>query len=158
MDLQLCPDFFAVLTYISDYFSKDDSGTMKFILEALKDARNESLVKQLSIVAHKFLTHRQIGECEAYYRILPHLHMKDSNIETVFVATGFKENRSKFLSKLSDDDISKCENPIEVAGRFGYYMEKSSIIDKYMRRDIKEHPEIFQITYLQFAKRYSSTA
>ena len=28
MDIQLCPDFYAVLTYISDYFSKDDSGTM----------------------------------------------------------------------------------------------------------------------------------
>ena len=157
MDLQLCPDFYAVLTYISDYYGKDDSGTMKFILEALKDSRNESLVKQLSIVAHKFLTHRQIGECEAYYRILPHLRMKDSNIEAVFVATGFKENRSKFLQKLKDEDIDKCENLIEVSGRLGFYTEKSSLIDKYMRRDTTDHPEVYDITYLQFAKRYCST-
>ena len=56
MDLQLCPDFYAVVTYISDYYSKDDSGTMRFIMEALKDARNESLANQLSIVVHKFFT------------------------------------------------------------------------------------------------------
>ena len=99
MDLQLCPDFYAVLTYISDYFSKDDSGTMKFILDALKDARNETLAKQLSIVAHKFLTHRQIEEVEAYYRLLPHLHMKESNIETVFVATGFREKKKQMQPK-----------------------------------------------------------
>ena len=80
MDLQFCLDFFAFITYISDYYSKDDSGTMKFIKEALKNAENENLRSKLSLVAHKFLTHRQIGKCEAYFRILPHLLMKDSNI------------------------------------------------------------------------------
>ena len=40
MDLQLCLDFYAIITYISDYYGKDDSGTMKFIKEALKNAHN----------------------------------------------------------------------------------------------------------------------
>ena len=31
MDLQLCLDFYAVITYISDYYSKDDSGTLGHI-------------------------------------------------------------------------------------------------------------------------------
>ena len=92
MDIQLCLDFFAIITYISDYYSKDDSGTMRHIKEALKSAGNEPLLKRLSLVVQKFLTHRQIGESEAYYRILPHLHMKESNVEAVFVQTGFKEN------------------------------------------------------------------
>ena len=69
MDLQFCLDFFAIITYISDYYSKDDSGTMKFIIEALKNAKDENLRSKLSLVAHKFLTHRQIGECEAYFRL-----------------------------------------------------------------------------------------
>ena len=81
MDLQLCLDFYAVITYISDYYSKDDSGTMKHIKEALKQAGNESLRTKLSLVSHTFLTHRQIGKSEAYFRILPHLHMKESNIQ-----------------------------------------------------------------------------
>ena len=31
MDFQLCLDYFAVITYISDYYCKDDSGTMKIL-------------------------------------------------------------------------------------------------------------------------------
>ena len=104
MDLQLCLDFFAIVTYISDYYSKDDSGTMRYIKEALKAVGNESLKAKLSLVVHQFLTHRQIGESEAYYRLLPQLHLKESNIEATFVPTGFKYNRSRFLQKLTDEE------------------------------------------------------
>ena len=38
IDFQLCLDYFAVITYISDYYCKDDSGTMKMLQEALKDS------------------------------------------------------------------------------------------------------------------------
>ena len=157
MDLQICLDFYAIIIYISDYYSKDDSGTMKFIQEALKIAGSESLKNRISIVAHQFLTHRQIGEAEAYYRILPYLHMKESNAETVFVATGFKENRSRFLQKVSDEELHKCQQPIEITGREGYYIEKPSIIEKYMRRDCSEYKEVFEMSYIQFSKRYCAT-
>ena len=52
IDLQLCLDYYAVITYISDYYSKDDSGTMGHIKEALKKAQNESLQTKLSLVVH----------------------------------------------------------------------------------------------------------
>ena len=52
MDLQLCLDYYAVITYISDYYSKDDSGTMGHIKEALNKAGNESLQAKLSLVIH----------------------------------------------------------------------------------------------------------
>ena len=157
MDLQLCLDFFAVVTYISDYYGKDDSGTMKFIKEALKEAGNESLKTRLSLVVHQFLTHRQIGECEAYFRILPHLNMKHSNIEAVFVQTGFKQNRSKFLKKLTDLEAKHCPNKLKIENRTGIFSEKPSLIDKYVRRDLVENPNNIEITYLQFSKRYVST-
>ena len=76
--------------------------------------------------------------------------MKESNIEAVFVATGFKENRSRFLRKLDDNEVNQCENPIEVEGRSGFYTEKPSSIDKYKRRDFSIHPDVFKVTYLQF--------
>ena len=157
MDLQLCLDFFAVITYISDYYGKDDSGTMKHIKQALKQAENESLKKKLSLVSHTFLTHRQIGESEAYFRILPHLHMKESNIEAIFVATGFKKNRSRFLRKLDENEVCQCPNLIEVEGRAGYYTEKPSLIDKFMRKDFSTHKDVGEITYLQFSRRYTAT-
>ena len=31
IDIQPCFDYFGVITYISDYFAKDDSGTLKYI-------------------------------------------------------------------------------------------------------------------------------
>ena len=110
---------------------------------------------KLNVVAHQFLTHRQIGECEAYFRIFPHLHMKESNIEAIFVQTGFKQNRSRFLHKLSDDELKLCHDPIVVSGKPGFYAEKPSTLDKYMRRDFTEHSEIYNITYIQFSKRYT---
>ena len=58
IDIQICFDFYAVITYISDYYSKDDSGTMGHIMQALKNADNESLKQKMSIVVHTFLTHR----------------------------------------------------------------------------------------------------
>ena len=101
MDIQLCLDFYAIITYISDYYAKDYSGTMEHIKEALQKAENDGLRNRLSIVANQFLTHRQIGESEAYYRLLPHLHLKESNVETVSIQTGFKQNRSRIQYHIS---------------------------------------------------------
>ena len=135
MDLQLCLDYYAVITYISDYYSKDDSGTMGHIKENLKKAHNESLKTKLSIVVNTFLTHRQIGECEAYFRILPHLEMKSSNIETVFMPTGFKKNRSCFLKQLSENEAKKFENIIKVSSKEGAFIEKPSLLEKFERKN-----------------------
>ena len=154
MDIQLCLDFFAVITYISDYYSKDDSGTMKFFLDALKDAENEDLRTKFRKVQSVFLTHRQIGESEAYYRNLPHLHLKGSNIEAVFGPTGF--NPSKILNRIEDNVAHKYDDVIEVYGREGKYQEKASLYEKYLRRDCKLQPEIKDLCYAQFVKKYSS--
>ena len=56
MDIQLCLDFFAVITYISDYYSKDDSGTMELLLNALKDVENQDLKTKLRTIQSVFLT------------------------------------------------------------------------------------------------------
>ena len=154
MDIQLCLDFFAVITYISDYYSKDDSGTMQLLIDALKDAENEDLRTKLKRIKSVFLTHRQMGESEAYYRILPHMHLKDSNVEAVFAPTGF--NPSHFLQRIEDDKVDLCEDAVEVEGREGKYKEKASMYDKYLRRDCDAQPELRDLCYAQFVKRYSS--
>ena len=83
--------------------------------------------------------------------------MKESNIEAVFVATGFKQNRSRFLRKLEDNEVSHCENVIKIEGKEGFYTEKPSLLDKYMRRDFDDYADIFEIRYLQFCKKYTPT-
>ncbi len=88
MDLQVCLDHFAVATYIADYYSKDESGTTKLLQEASK--QNFSCIKdKKNCLAQVFLSHRQMGLCKAFYRILPSLHLSDSNIKCKFVHTGF---------------------------------------------------------------------
>ena len=144
-------------TYISDYYGKDDSGTMAFINEALKKAENESLRNRLSIVANTFLTHRQIGESEAYFKILPHLEMKHSNIESLFIPTGFKANRSKFLKQITEEESKHCSNLVQVDNRDGYFTEAPSMLDKYERRNLIYNPYLAQLSYIQFCMRYSST-
>ena len=42
MDRQVCLDFYAIITYITDYYMKDESGTMKVINEALANSHDES--------------------------------------------------------------------------------------------------------------------
>ena len=36
LDVQICLDFFSVITYITEYYCKDDTGTTTFLLEAAK--------------------------------------------------------------------------------------------------------------------------
>ena len=75
-----------------------------------------------------FLTHRQIGKCEAYFKILPHLQMKSSNIETVFIATDLKKNRSTFLKQLTENEAKICKNIIKVSEKNGTFIEKPSLL------------------------------
>jgi len=127
----LCLDYFGLITYISDYFTKDDTGTLQFIKDALKIAVNECLKKRLSIVIDTFLTHRQIGESEGFFRILPHLELKYSNIESIFMPTGFKSNRSKFLKQITEDEAKQVANVIKVEKSDGFYTEAASLLEEY---------------------------
>ena len=52
MDLQVCLDFFAVITYITDYYSKDASGTMRIINEALKKNECKDVKDQMQRFMH----------------------------------------------------------------------------------------------------------
>ena len=110
MDLQVCLDYFAILTYITDYYSKDDTGTMNVLRQVAKQCRSENLTEQMKCLAHAFLSHRQIGECEAVYRILPNLHLTESNIKCIFLANGFPDTRSRFLSKVTENTNIKGDN------------------------------------------------
>ena len=80
MDLKPCFDYFAIITYITDYYMKDESGTVGVMKEALQNSQDESLKKKMNIVKNAFLTSRQAGESEIYYKLLPQLHLSHSNI------------------------------------------------------------------------------
>ena len=107
-------------------------------------------------ILETFITHRQIGECEAFFRILPHLQMKHSNIKNVFVPTGFKDNRSKFLKSISEEEAKNLSSIVKIEGKNGVLIETPSMIDKYMKMDRQINPMLNKLTYLQFCKNYSA--
>ena len=84
MDIQVCLDYFAVITYVTDYVSKDDNTLTQVLLEAAKHCKSETARNRMKTIKDTFLTHRQMGEAEVYYRIFPELHLKDSNAKTVY--------------------------------------------------------------------------
>jgi hypothetical protein len=154
IDIQPCLDYFGVITYLTDYYMKDDSGTLKFINEVLESSHSEPIKKKLILVKNTFLTHRQIGEAEVYYKLFPQLHLAQSNISTIFVPTGFPKNRSKFLKQINEEQAQFHENVIEVEGKDGsYYVEKETLLDKHNRRPKK----LNKLTYVQLAQRFETT-
>ena len=130
---------------------KDESGTIDFIKDALKNDESGNLRNQMNLVKNTFLTHRQAGECEIYYKLFPFLNLTSSNIAAFFIPTGFIENMSRFLISLSEEEARYQPNAAEVEGKDGnLYIESSNFYDKYLSR----HEKVHCMSYIQFAQRY----
>ena len=156
MDLQVCLDTFAIVTYITDYYMKDESGMSSHLQAAAKECKGKERLEQLRYITRQFLTHREMGESEAYYRMLPELHLSESNIKCTFAPTGFSEDRSKFFIEVQkervyedqliegsdDEDESGTYRPasgpsdgISIPGYEGkVFKEATSKLEKYMKR------------------------
>ena len=83
--------------------------------------------------------------------------MKESNIESIYVPTGFEHNRSKFLKQITEEEAKKCSNVVVVPDKAGLFTEKPSMLDKFQRMDIEENPYIKRLTYIQFNMKYVSS-
>ena len=159
MDLQICLDYFSVLTYITDYYTKQDTGCLKYLKEAAQQCKTKSLKDKMHCLTQAFLCNRQIGESEAYYRIIPNLHLTDSNIRCIFIPTGFPSNRSRFLLKLTEENSQSYktvpkEEYISVQHKTGQFLLKESIQEKYMVR-----PTYMETTTLaSFASNYEKVS
>jgi hypothetical protein len=154
-DIQPVLDFFAVITYVTDYWAKPDEGITQYLKEAAAMLKHEpDQYKRCQQMANTFLTHRQMGEVEAYYKILPSLNLKYSSVDTIFIPADTKELRSKFLRKLNEGDANYAKGSEVVGGRDGLFIEKPDI-DKYSRREIHDNdPELEELSPIQFAKMY----
>ena len=93
------------------------------------------------------------------------MDLKHSNVETIFVATGFPENRSNLCRKVGkcydeeintneDSDLESKNEQIEIEGRRGKFAMVDSIHTKYSKR-----PEpLEKICLAQFASFYKTCA
>ena len=164
-DVQITLDFYAVITYITKYFTKDDTGTMKLLLDALKSAGCKGLREKMILLMNTWLTHRQMGESEAVYRIFRDFHLKESDVASVFIQACPREERSKFLMKISDKSHSYNMKKVFIDGKDGEYVEKYDLISKYERRksyntmnSSKQNHCLKNLCLAQFIKMYKTSS
>ena len=152
MDIQVVLDYFAVITYVTDYYAKDDTGTMEVIKAALAQTNTNDLKEKMRTVANVFLTHRQMGEAEAVYRLLPSTNLKKSNVTSQWVSLGVKDERSSRWRKATEEDCKSGRPVTQLACHEGFWYEQQDLWSKYLRRPA----EIEDICLAQFAKMYRS--
>ena len=108
------------------------------------------LKEKMRLVRNTFLTHREMGQSEALYRIIPSMHLTQSSIGDVFLNTG--RNKSKFLKKLSEEEANEAPKVVTIADSEGLYVETSSVLDKYHKRP----SSLKWMSLMQFSKRYKN--
>ena len=153
MDIQPCLDFFAVISYITDYYSKDDTGTMEIMKKVMENSDKKELQERMKQVANTFLTHRQIGEAEAVYRLIPSMTLSMSNVTCQFVQTAPKEERSIMWKKATEEQLEAGIKAVKLDKREGYWYEQPDLWSKYLRRP----PELEELCYAQFARMYKGS-
>ena len=155
LDIQVCLDYFSVLTYITDYCNKNDAGTTEHLQKISKQCTKTDIKDKMHTLTQAFLSHRQIGESEAIYRIIPSLNLTKSNIKCVFLANGFPQSRYRFLQKITDNntDTDRSNNFITIEGKEGNFILKSSIHEKYQHRP----SNLKEICLVEFAMFYETS-
>ena len=134
MDIQICLDYFSIITYMTDYVCKAETKTSEMLKEVKKAKEKEKVGNNdlMYALAQAYLTSREMGESEAYYKLYPNLHYKQSNVKTVFIASGFPNNRPKFLRRCRSE--AEENRGISVNGHEGMFIETEDIHTKYMMR------------------------
>jgi hypothetical protein len=125
---------------------------MEVIKAALAQTDTKDLKEKMRTVANVFLTHRQMGEAEAVYRLLPSMTLKKSNVTCQWVSLGMKEDRSSRWKKANEEDCKSGRPVTELVGHEGFWYEQQDMWSKYLRRPI----EIEEICFGQFGKMYRS--
>ena len=150
MDLQVCLDFFAVISYIVDYAYKPEpeESALRQLIEQDKDGDFKTRMKSL---AHLFQTRRQMGEAEAAYKIIPSLTMTRSNITCQWVNTDHSKDTHKRMRRAKPEDQIAT---VELEGREGKWYQQYDIRNKYTRRP----EELHHLCLAQFSKMYVSSS
>ena len=131
MDIQICLDYFSIITYVTDYLCKGETANfdkLKDLKKALEKRKISSKEVMLAL-GQMYLNGREVGESETYYKLFPSLCFKQSNVMAIFVSTGFPHNRAKFLMRCKAE-----EEGMTVDGHEGKYRESEEIHKKYSMR------------------------
>ena len=129
------------MTYITEYYSKDETGTVEVLKQVLESNPEDCTKEKMKKIANTFLSHRQIGEAEAFFKLLPDLLLKNSNVTCQWLSLERKEERFIRMIKAEEhEENKKNKNLIKLEGVEGLWYEQPDIMSKYKRRseDLEE--------------------
>ena len=97
-DVQVVIDFYAIITYVTEYFVKDDSsGVVSQLFNSLKENEDVDLKGKMKMLMNCWIRNRVMGQAEAVYRLVKDFQFRDSDAVCVFAHTGPRNERSKML-------------------------------------------------------------
>ena len=157
-DFQICLDFFAIINYVSEYFTKDDSGVVKIMVNTLKASDCDELQDKMKLLMNTWIRNRQMGEAEAVFRLTKEYHFRDSDTKCVFVQTCPRSERSKILKNVTGKTEYQNYEKIKVENhKDGEYVEQYDINSKYDRRDIANNPVLDYLSCSQMVKMFEAS-
>ena len=95
--------------------------------------------------------HRQIGEAEAFYKLLPGLLLNNSNVSCHWLPLGKKDDRYIRMNWV-EDDSKEDKNSVKLEGVEGLWHEQPDILSIYKRRD----DQLEKICYTYYGKMIRS--
>ena len=138
IDVSPVYDYYGTITYITDYFTKDSTGLTEVLKTAVKQLGDDmDMREKCHRMADLFMTHRQVGEAEVFYKLFAHMNLVYSSVATIFVPTEPKGQRRQFLQR--QDPESGLGFRVE--DKEGFFMEKPDLISKYERRKLVNQDE-----------------
>ena len=157
-DFQICLDFYAIITYITEYYAKDDTGLVKILVNTLKASDCEDLKNNMRLLMNTWIKNRQMGEAEAVYRLTREFHFRDSDTKCVFMQTAPSAERSKILKNVTNQQEKFLKVPKVTVDNHkdGVYVEQYDIHSKYVRLPREDHPVLEHLSMSQMVKMYVS--
>jgi hypothetical protein len=147
IDIQPVQDFFAVITYITEYAFKPEPQEAA-ITQALEAIKDESMENKMKMIAQSFQDNREMGEAEASYKIQPNLLMTNSNVGKQWVCLARPEERTTRARKATKEDIQGGKDVFELENVEGSWVEQWDMRSKYERRG----PQFWNVSFAQFAR------
>ena len=121
------------------------------IKQVLENNPEDDTKEKMKKIASTFLSHRQIGEAEGFYKLLPDLNLKNSNVTCQWVPLGKKNERYTRMKRVEDDG-TKNALLLKLEGVEGLWYQQPDILSKYKRRDDR----LERIPYSQYGKMIRS--
>ena len=143
MNIQFVTGIYGLLTYLTSYLCKPEHKTSELMKKASKEATGKEVKGKLRVIGNVLTTKREISTFEAIKRVLS-LPMRTSNIDTLYIPTGLKKNRTRML---------KSQSALEMMHPDDTNIYTTNMLEKYACRP----DDLEEMCYADFATNYIST-